>query len=120
MFPFYNLMNLDDAIAQLILTPVKAAEVQTALHGLWLSANQDLSYSGRGAFDDKIFGYVGRPSTGRSYLGRLLDCQLNWKINGHVSTTLYYGHVSGGSVISPLFPGGKEADYGFIESLFSL
>ena len=120
MFPFFNMMNVNDAMAQMILNPMRGAEIQSSLHGLWLSSSNDLWYSGGGAFDNKNFGYSGRPSSDRSYLATLLDCQLTWKINEHVSTTLYYGHAFGGSVISATYPGGKEADYGFIEMNFSL
>ena len=115
MFPFFNMMNIDDAMAQLILSPIKGAEVQTSVHGLWLSSNQDLWYSGGGEFDNKNFGYAGRPSSGRSYLATLLDCQFSWKINEYIATTLYYGHAFGGAVVNSIYPGGKQADYGFIE-----
>lgn len=114
MFPFFNMMNIDDAMAQLILSPMKGAEVQTSVHGLWLSSNQDLWYSGGGEFDNKNFGYAGRPSSGRSYLATLLDCQFSWKINEYIATTVYYGHAFGGAVVNSIYPG-KQADYGFIE-----
>ncbi len=120
MFPFFNLMNLNDAMGQLILAPSWNTELQGSLHGLWLSSNRDLWYTGGGAFDDRLFGYVGRPSSRRSYLGTLFDWQLSWKVSPYLTMILYYGHAFGGDVISAIYPGGKQADYGFIEALFSL
>jgi hypothetical protein len=37
-----------------------------------------------------------------------------------VSTTVYYRHAFGGTVVSPIYLGGKEADYGFIELNLSI
>ncbi len=118
-FPFYNLMNLNDASGELVLFPLQSVELRTTLHGLWLSSDHDLWYSGGGAYERNSFGYVGRPSSGHSYLATLLDCGLTWKINSHVSTYFYYGHAFGGSVISAIYPGGKEADFGYVETTLS-
>jgi hypothetical protein len=120
LFPFYNLMNLNDATGELVLFPASTAELRTTLHGLWLSSSKDLWYSGGGEFDNKLFGYVGRPSSGRSYLATLLDFQLTYRLSKNVATTFYYGHAFGGSVVSAIYPGGKEADFGYIEATFSL
>lgn len=120
MFPFFNMMNINDAMAQLILKPFKGTEVQSSLHGLWLSSNKDLWYSGGGEFDNKNFGYAGRGSSNHSYLATLLDSQFSWKIDEHLSTTVYYGHAFGGTVVSSIYPGGKEADYGFVELNLSI
>jgi hypothetical protein len=119
LFPFYNMMNLNDASAELILAPLNNVETRTTLHGLWLSSNKDLWYSGGGAFDNKIFGYTGRPSFGRSYLASVLDTGITWKINQHLSTYAYYGHAFGGSVVSAIYAGGKQADYGYVEATIS-
>jgi len=62
---------------------------------------------------------VGRPSSGRSYLATLLDCGLTWQINTRVSKYLYYGHAFGGSVRSAIHRGGKEADFGYVETTLS-
>lgn len=120
MFPFFNLMNLNDAMGQLVLMPSEAWEVQAALHNLWLSSNRDLWYSGGGEFDNKLFGYAGRPSSRRSYLATLADCQVSWRMNSNLAIAVYYSHAFGGGVVSAIYPGGKEADYGFIEVALSL
>lgn len=120
LFPFFNMMNVDDAMGQLVLNPLQQLEVQSSLHGLWLDSNKDLWYAGGGAYDNSIFGYAGRPSFGHSYLATLADCQVTWKINRHVALQFYYGHAFGGNVIGAIYPAGREADYGFIQATWAL
>ncbi len=119
-FPFFNMMNVDDAMLQLILEPHSGMEIQSSIHGLWLDSKEDLWYSGGGAYDNRFFGYSGRPSNGSDYLATLADCQFTWRMNEHVTLQLYYGHAFGGSVIGSNFPSGREADYGFIQTTFKL
>lgn len=120
MTPFFNMMNIQDVMAQLVLDPLSNLELQTDLHGLWLDAAHDLWYSGVGAYDNRFFGYSGRPSFGHDYLGTLADCQLTWKVDEHVSAQLYYGHTFGGNVIGSVYPKGREADFGYVQLTFSL
>jgi hypothetical protein len=61
MFPFYNLMNLNDLMGQLILAPAPGVELRPSIHGLWVSASRDLWYAGGGAFNNSLFGYTGGP-----------------------------------------------------------
>lgn len=120
MTPFYNMMNINDAMVQMVLNPREWIEIQTSIHGLWLDSRKDLWYSGGGAFDNRFFGYVGRPAPGHGYLGTLTDIQLTWKVNEHISSQLYYGHIFGGDVIGGVYPNGREGDFGFIQMTFSL
>jgi len=120
MFPFYNMMNLNDLMGQVILAPAPGVELSPSIHGLWLSASRDLWYAGGGAFNNSLFGYTGRPADSRNNIATLLDCQLKWIVNDHLAATFYYGHAFGGGVVSANFPGGKEADFGFVEMVFSL
>jgi Alginate export len=115
-FPFYNLMNIDDASAQLLLAPLSRVQASTSLHGLWLSSSNDLWYSGGGEFDNKYFGYAGRPSFGHSYLATVLDADIKWTVDEHFATDFYYAHAFGGSVINAIYPASKQANYGFIEA----
>ena len=78
-FPFFNIMNMNEAMGQLVPDPLPAIEVETSLHELWLDSSKDLWYTGGGAYNNSIFGYTGRPSVGHGYLGTLADCQLSWK-----------------------------------------
>ena len=120
MTPFYNMMNINDAMAQMVLNPLGNLEIQSSLHGLWLAAKKDRWYSGGGAFDNRIFGYAARPGNGYGYLGSLADCQATWKMNSHVALQLYYGHIFGGSIAGSIYPASREADYGFIQTTWSL
>lgn len=120
MTPFFNMMNLDDAMAQIVSNPRRDLEIQSSVHGLWLDARNDRWYSGGGAYDSRIFGYTARPSLGHGYLATLADCQVTWKINSHAALQLYYGHAFGGSVIGAIYPHGREADFGYIQTTFSL
>jgi hypothetical protein len=119
LFPFYNMMNSNDLSSELILTPVANLETRTTLHNLWLSSSRDLWYQGGGAFDNLLFGYVGRPSFGHSYLATVLDTGVTWKINSHLRTYIYYGHAFGGSVASAIYAVSKQADYGYVEATVS-
>lgn len=119
LFPFYNMMNNNDLSGELILAPMPNIETRTTLHNLWLSSSSDLWYQGGGAYDNRFFGYVGRPSFGRSYLGTLLDTGVTWKVNSHLSTYTYLGHAFGGSVISANYPQSKEGNYGYVEATVS-
>ncbi len=117
--PVYNMMNLTDALGELIIFPRGDLNLRTTLHGLWLSSAYDRWYSGGGAFDNHIFGYTGRPSFGRSYLGTVLDSGLTWQATSHLSFYLYGGHMFGGSVIAANFPGGREETFGYAEGVIS-
>jgi alginate export protein len=119
-FPFFNMMNLDDAMGQLILDPRQDVQIQTSIHGLRLDSSRDLWYSGGGAFNNKLFGYAGRPSLGRNYLATLADCQINWTVNRHVALQFYYGHAFGGNVVGAIYRSGREGDYGFIQVTWTL
>ena len=119
-FPFFNIMNMNEAMGQLVLNPLPAVEVETSLHGLWLDSSKDLWYTGGGAYNNSIFGYTGRPSVGHGYLGTLADCQLSWKINRHFALELYYGHAFGGSVVGANYSSGREGDFGFIQTTWTL
>lgn len=112
MTPFYNMMNINDAMAQSVLNQPANLEMQSPLHGLWLDA-KNTWYSG-GVFDNWIFGYAGRTSNG--YLGSLTDCQATWKMNSHFALQLYYGHIFGGTAGGGVYPVGREANYGYIQT----
>jgi len=119
LFPFYNMMNINDLSSELVLAPRDNIETRTTFHNLWLSSSQDLWYQGGGAYDNDFFGYAGRPSSGRSYLATLLDTGVSWKVNRYLSTYAYYGHSFGGSVVSAIYAVSKQADYGYVEATFS-
>jgi len=78
LFPFYNLMNLQDLFFQVILKPLDKLFVRADLHWLWLSEKADLWYAGSGATrrGGTINGFAGRPSFGSNELARVVDVTL--------------------------------------------
>lgn len=120
LFPFYNLMNIEDTYAQFIVSPLDNVQVQMNYHHLALSSTDDLFYAGAGATSRTgSFGYFGRNGGGSRDVGQLIDVSLSHKLNDHVSWNMYYGHVFGGTAMSNAYTNNKNADYGFVEVQFN-
>lgn len=116
-FPFFNLMNLEEAFLSLRLTPARTLALRSDLHLLRLSAAEDLWYSGGGAFEPTSFGYAGRPSGGGRNLARLLDLSAELRLAPTTSLNGYLAHAVGGDVIGASYPRGHHATFGYIELL---
>jgi hypothetical protein len=118
-FPFYNLMNSKDEFVQAMDNPVKRLTVRSDVHWLQLTASQDLWYQGGGAFDNKVFGYTGRPANGYSPLATVADISADWQVTKSIGMNFYYAYASGGRVISAIYPDGKNAQFGYAELVYS-
>ncbi len=105
-FPFYNLMNNQDLFAQLRLKPLDRVALRADVHHLRLSNARDSWYVGGGAFQDKTFGYVGRPSGGKKSLGTLFDVSADFDLTQTTVLTFYASGVRGGGVQSFIYPAG--------------
>jgi len=105
-FPFYNLMNVEDAFVQLQLKPHARVSLRADLHGLRLGSGKDLWYAGGGAFQETSFGYQGRPGGGRRGLGTLYDLSADLTLTPTTTLTLYGAGVRGGDVMSNIYPAG--------------
>ncbi len=119
---FYNLMNSQDVFAQLILKPLAGMVWRTDLHYLALTENQDGWYFGGGATLNSRqvgFGYGSRSSAGARSLLTVIETQLAYKWNDHLSTVLYYGHHFGNTVVRRLAQD-DNADFGYLEFTLSL
>lgn len=114
-FPFYNLMNNTDTFVQVIDTPTKKLALRSDLHWVSLTSAKDLWYQGGGAFDNKVFGYVGRPSNGHTSLATVADISANWKATSHLGVDFYYAHATGKGVIKAIYPPGHNAQFGYVE-----
>ncbi|MGZ8916282.1 MAG: alginate export family protein [Methylobacter sp.] len=115
-FPFYNLMNIQDAFAQFIVIPTETTKVAVDVHHLSLDSSQDLFYSGAGAtLRSGSFGYAGRNAGGASDIGQLVDIGFSHQLNRYFSWNAYYGHVFGGEVLKNVYGKQADADYGFVE-----
>ena len=117
-FPFFNMMNNRDVFGELILRPSKAVTIRTDIHSLALADRNDLWYSGGGMFQPWTFGYVGRPSNGRTGLATLYDGSADYSVNSHLLVGAYYGHAAGKLVIQSIYPDGRDANFGYLELLF--
>ena len=117
-FPFYNLMNSTDRFVQFIDNPTKKIEVCSDLHFLQLTSASDLWYQGGGAFDNKVFGYVGRPAGGHSSFASVADVSSDYQVTPSIALNLYYAHAFGKSVVANDYPAGKAANYGYLEVVY--
>lgn len=115
-FPFYNMMNNEDAYGTLNLHPASRLSVQTEVHALRLARATDLWYSGGGAFQPKTFGYTGRPSSGNRALANVWDFNLDYQFTRSFSTTFYYGHAWGKGVIASIYPEDRNGQFVFFET----
>jgi Alginate export len=105
-FPFYNLMNNEDMFAQFRLKPIDRVALRADVHHLRLSNARDLWYVGGGAFQDKTFGYAGRPSGGKRSLGTMFDVSADINLSQTTVLTFYASGVRGSVVQSFTYPAG--------------
>ncbi len=94
-FPFYNLMNNQDAFAEVVLRPRPKWTIRSDAHFLRLSNRNDLWYTGGGAFQPSTFGFVGRPSNGSKSLANVYDVSADYQVNPHLALTGYYAGATG-------------------------
>lgn len=119
-FPFYNAMNNKDLFGMLILKPFDNLTIRSDWHFIWLNEAKDRLYSGSGVSQERgdIFGYIGRLSMDRQYVGNLADISANLNVSKYLDVTAYYGHFFGGDVMNDLFLGKSDADYFYMEANF--
>ena len=116
--PFYNLMNNTDSFVQILDQPVKKLALRSDLHWLQLTAGHDLWYQGGGAFDNKVFGYVGRPGNGFNSLATVADISADWRTTKNIDLNFYYGYVQGKSVVAAIYPADRTMQFGFAEFIY--
>ena len=119
-FPYFNMMNSSDQFVQLIDKPANRLDVRTDLHFLQLTAPTDFWYQGGGAFDNKVFGYTGRPGNRHESFSSLYDVSADYAITKQVSITSYYAKSFGKTVVSTIYPTERNAQYGFFELDYKL
>ena len=114
-FPFFNMMNLDDSFAEVMLRPHPRVTIRSDYRWLRLSQGSDLWYSGGGAFQSSTFGFTGRPSGGSRNLGDLVDFSVDFKAAKKTTLTFYYGYANGGTVIHSIYPAGSNGSLAYWE-----
>jgi hypothetical protein len=114
-YPFYNMMNLEDAAVELSLRPSKRLTLRSDFHSLRLASASDLWYVGGGAFQPWTFGFTGRNAGGARSLANLWDLSADYAFNTHFAAGLYYGYADGKAVMHKIYPHGPSSPYGFVE-----
>jgi len=113
-YPFFAEANLQDVFGQVILKPSSKLTLRSDLHALRLAENNDLWYSGGGAFNNSAFGYSGRPSGGKGGLATLLDLSADYQLNKTLAITLYTAYANGGGVVGANFTK-RDSGFGYAE-----
>ena len=117
-FPFFNLMNNTDSYISLMDKPVKRLALRSDLHWLQLTSGKDLWYSGGGAFDNKVFGFTGRPANGHTSFADLADISADCAMNKSLSLNFYYGYAWGKSVVKAIYPTDPNGQFGYTEFIY--
>ena len=116
--PFYNLMNNTDEFVEVNDKPMKSLAVRADLHWLQLTSAHDLWYQGGGAFDNKVFGYVGRPANNSKSLASLADVSADWQVTKAMALNFYYSYAQGKSVVAAIYPTDRNMQYGYVEFVY--
>jgi len=116
--PFYNLMNNKDEFVQIMDQPAKQLALRADIHWLQLTSGHDLWYLGGGAFDNKVFGYTGRPANGATSLASVPDISADWQATKNVALNFYYGYVQGKTVVAAIYPADRNSQFGYVEFVY--
>jgi len=119
-FPFFNMMNTEDAFGAMILRPHPKVTISSEYHALRLTNVNDFWYAGGGAFQPWTFGYTGRSTSGRRSLGNLYDTSVEYRASRHMTFTAYLGYTQGLAVMKQIYPAGKNGQFGYLEALLRL
>ena len=114
-FPFFNMMNTEDAFGILQLRPHTKITISSEFHSLRLSNANDLWYSGGGAFQPWTFGYTGRSTSGRRSLGNLYDSGVDYRVTRKLTVSGYFGYTQGLAAMEQIYPQGKNGRFGYLE-----
>ena len=116
--PFYNAMNSTDGFVQLIDKPYKTWDLRSDLHWLDMTSGKDLWYLGGGAFDNKVFGFTGRPANGHTSFASVADISSDWQATKNIAFNAYYGYGWGKSVAGAIYPTNKNIQLGYVELIY--
>jgi len=111
-------MNNEDAYLSLGLRPASKLALRTEAHTLRLANSADFWYLGGGAFSRKTFGFTGRPSNGFRGLANVWDISADYQCTHYLTTTLYYGHAWGKSVVATIYPQDPNGQLVYLETNF--
>ena len=117
-FPFYNMMNNEDFFGSATFRLPRSFVIKSELHALRLANANDLWYGGGGAFQPHTFGYTGRASGGNRSLANVWDISMDVPLRYGFSLTTYYAHAWGKDLVQNIYPGGSNAQFGYVETNF--
>lgn len=117
-FPFFNMMNNQDAFGMLILRPHDKLTVSSEFHSLRLANASDAWYIGGGVYQPWTFGYSARSAVGARSLANLYDTSMEFRARRNLTLTGYFGYAQGLSVIAQIYPRGSAARLGYLEALW--
>jgi len=117
-FPFFNMMNNEDAFGALVLRPHDKLTVSSEFHSFRLADAYDGWYIGGGVYQPWTFGYSARSASGARSLANLYDINLEVRVNRNLTLTAYLGYAQGLAVIQQIYPEGRTARLGYLEALW--
>ncbi|HLH44244.1 MAG TPA: alginate export family protein [Bryobacteraceae bacterium] len=117
-FPFFNMMNTQDAFGALILRPHSKVTLSSEYHSLRLADASDLWYSGGGVYQPWSFGYTGRSTAGRRSLANLYDANVECRASRNVTLTAYLGYAQGLAAMEQIYTQDKDGRFGYLEMMF--
>ena len=117
-FPFYNMMNDQDVLAQCILDPHPRLSFRLDFHWLRVNSSKDFVYFGGGATKNDFFGYGTTPTNGHNELAYLTHFMLTARATQNLTFNFFYAHAWGQGIINSAFVG-RGGNYGFIETALS-
>ncbi len=108
--------NLVDWFVQLKLSPLPGLALDLFLHRFSLASDDDASYAGTGAYNERVFGYVEQPSRGLQHVGTEVDVVARYAVHRHVSVEAGYAFLDGGALLREVAPG-RDADvhFGYVQ-----
>ena len=118
-FPFYNMMNSSEAFVTVQAKPHAKVTLRAGMHDLRLTESADLWYLGGGAFDARVFGFTGRPSSASTSLATVTDLSIVWQAHKRVAVELYGAAARGGGVVKGVYGGSRDARFVYLETTFS-
>jgi hypothetical protein len=90
------------------------------MHFPQLTAPNVFWYRGGGAYDNKVFGYTGRPGNTPGSFASLYDVSADYALTKQVSFGMYYAHAFGKSVVASIYPMQHDSNYGYFELTYKL
>ena len=107
-------MNILDYQATASITPRKNLTFSCDYHYLTLASDADAWYYGTGSPSR-----LARTGGSGTYLGQEVDLLVKWNISKEFELFAGYAHFFGGSVVADTRPGRNDADWVFVQLMYS-